>query len=166
MGWDFTKGATKQDIVERRTQDSGHYKCLAHRLVGRNLWTVWETLNEPETKRFIGLDLLDKDRNFGWGYKDMTEAMHPYYYDCPEEFLQMVPPVCPEWRTKVATHHARIKQKKDFKANLRPGDRILLSTGMEVTIKTIGRSMTCEHKGMLYRLQPKALEGAKILAKA
>ena len=48
-------------------------------------------------------------------YKDMTESMHPYFYDCPLAFLEAAPEVCAEWREKVRAFHAA--KARTFKAD-------------------------------------------------
>jgi hypothetical protein len=124
MGWDFTRGASKKDIVNRliapvKRHRAGEWsnarqqwveldydvetKTLAHKVVSNTLWSVVETKRhrQPvEVERIIACFLLERG-GIGWGYKDMCEAMHPYYYDCPLEFLDMVPVACEEWRAIV-----------------------------------------------------------------
>jgi hypothetical protein len=73
------------------------------------LWRVMrrEKAN-GEVTTFIGCDLLEPPGwGGGWGYKDMTESMHPYYYSCPLEYLAMAPAACPAWREKVYEHHGK-----------------------------------------------------------
>jgi len=62
----------------------------------------------------IYLALLRNPGGEGWGYKDMTEQMGPYYYSVPLSFLDAVPlselgdaPGCAEeWRDKVRENAA------------------------------------------------------------
>jgi hypothetical protein len=80
MGWLFCK-PSKEALVEHLL-DPNQYsnaKIVEHSLRGNRLWAQFET---HEGKRLIGLFLLGKS-NGRWGYKDMDETMHPYYYDCP-----------------------------------------------------------------------------------
>jgi hypothetical protein len=114
MGWSFRRGASKQTIIDdllapwdfmaqagdekwtgkaagTRTQSV----VLAFRCVGNSLWTVRETTitppgGEAKTHKWIGLSLLEPD-SYGWGHKEMDEAMGPYDWTCPVEFLDMVP---------------------------------------------------------------------------
>jgi hypothetical protein len=126
MAWDFTPGATKKDIVTRLTKGwkrqqhkpwsaspdfvPHDWQCvtLKHKVIGGVLWTVDEvTRFKPEGKqreRTIGCHLLERGYG-GWGFKVMCEAMHPYYYTCPLEYLDLVPVACPEWREKVRLYH-------------------------------------------------------------
>lgn len=121
MGWLFNTKDTRKQLLERRsrnwenTKDGRHIKatCLAHCFKGvfaGTFWTVWEhaiTVNGvTETSRHIGCDLIRFDRDGGWGYKDMDESMHPYYYSCPLKYLDMVPVACEKWREGVRKYHA------------------------------------------------------------
>lgn len=83
---------------------------LAYRCVGNSLWYVRETTTtKPDgtvtTEKWIGLSLLDKDGSYGWGHKDMEEAMGPYDDTCPVEFLDMAPQpdgeFCAKWRDAI-----------------------------------------------------------------
>ncbi|MDI6824635.1 MAG: hypothetical protein QME87_09820 [Bacillota bacterium] len=57
---------------------------------------------------------------FNFGYKDMGEEMHPYYYNCPERILKMLTPTdnksALEWRRKcwenLRARQARPKLRK------------------------------------------------------
>jgi hypothetical protein len=89
MGWDFTQGATKSDIVEQiltlGADDGRQVSPIAHKVVGKNLWVVWQDGEE----RVLVLYLLDRHAGFGWGYKTITEAMGPYETNVPAEFLAL-----------------------------------------------------------------------------
>ncbi len=133
MGWLFTRGSTRKDLIERRTrswvapgpQDTTvTTTCLAHCYRGGAfsgvLWAVWErtytrngeVVNSPE--RWITCDLLKYQRGFGWGYKDVEESMHPFYYSCPLRYLDLVPIEtyggCGEWREGVRRYHQRQRE--------------------------------------------------------
>ena len=110
MGWLFTRGSTRRGLIaeraanwERTAEDGMLVKCtcLAHCYRGGVysgvLWAVWErtfTKDGQEvrpTERWITCDLLRYRKDDGWGYKDMDESMHPYFYSCPLGYLKMVP---------------------------------------------------------------------------
>jgi hypothetical protein len=138
MGWLFKSGSTRRDLIEERTQSwerqSGDMlvksTCLAHCYRGNVfsgvLWSVWErtfTKDDAEvqpTERWIQCDLLQYQRDYGWGYKDMEESMGPYYYSCPMKYLDMVPIDTyggnPEWRVEVMQHHERRRDKRKARA--------------------------------------------------
>jgi hypothetical protein len=132
MGWLFKPGSTRKGLIgERiegweRTNNESTVKstCLAHCYRGGNfrgvLWTVWERTYEKDgqqtrpTERWIACDLLEYSKaDQGWGYKDMEEAMGPYYFSCPLSYLKMVPFVTNQsWREGVQRYHARRKDKR------------------------------------------------------
>lgn len=125
MGWTFQYGQSKADLVKERMEsfcsDKGaRLTCIKHSLRGNHLWKVWERTHPTEgVTRFIGLDLLQKN-NGEWGYKDMSESCHPYYFDCPLSFLDMVPVACEAWRKGVREWHNRQAMLK----NLSHGDYV------------------------------------------
>jgi hypothetical protein len=144
MGWSFTKGATKADIIaevtreqrrqpafewsnaEQRSVPCGYdftHKTLHKAVKGNVLWTVEELVRykEPvESAKFIGCYLLKVSKGEA-GYKPMDEAMHPYYYSCPLGYLDMVPEANSAWREKVLEYHAG-RQRKAEEPTARPQD--------------------------------------------
>ena len=131
MGWLFTRNQTRKELVaenthswERTKEDGTHLKAVALKHCYRGnffsgvLWTVWEYTYTnldgtiKEVKRWIGCDLCRYQKNYGWGYKDMSESAHPFYYSCPLGYLNMVPVVCEEWRKGVREYHAKALEKR------------------------------------------------------
>jgi hypothetical protein len=131
MGWLFTRGSTRKDLIEERSKDwertSGEVQvkttCLAHCYRGGNfsdvLWAVWERTfigGEQRTERWITCDLLRYQKDYGWGYKDMDESMFPYYFSCPLGYLDKVPLEQygghAEWREGVRRYHAQQAEKR------------------------------------------------------
>jgi hypothetical protein len=101
-------------------------KCLAHCYRGNTysgvLWAVWERriikdgVQVRPVERWITCDLLRYQRDYGWGYKDMDESAHPYYYSCPLKYLGMVPidqyGGNKDWREGVRANHARKAERR------------------------------------------------------
>jgi hypothetical protein len=135
MGWLFIPGSTRGDLITDRTRDwqrasnemQVETRCLAHCFRGGRfsgvLWSVWErTFNSEERSvepkhRWIQCDLLQYSKSDeGWGYKDMEESMHPYFYSCPLGYLKLVPISeyggNQEWRGGVQAYHQRLKEKR------------------------------------------------------
>ncbi len=107
MGWlisrDFTKKEQVADLIKGwDIGDTGRSQiCLGHSVRGNVLYAVFQTQidGEPSSDAYIAIFLLRKDRGYGWGYKDMTEACGPYKYDCPEKLFKLAPVVTnPDWR--------------------------------------------------------------------
>ena len=134
MGWLFNAGWTRRDLIAERSKDWEHQrqdgllvrsKCLAHCYRGGVfsgvLWSVWERTfqkdgqpTEPE-QRWISCDLLRCEAG-EWGYKDMEESMHHYFYSCPLGYLDLVPiekySGHAEWRELVRQYHAWQREKR------------------------------------------------------
>jgi hypothetical protein len=130
MGWYYTE-TTKKQLIESRIKPweniRGDLKvnsqCIAHCYRGNRfsgvLYMVLEhtrtnivTGEVKMTDRWIEVDLLRYHSGM-WGYKDMEESMHPYYYSCPLSYLAMVPNVTSEeWRAGVQKYHARSLEKR------------------------------------------------------
>lgn len=161
MGWLFTSGQTRSQLIQRLTkpwtnQEKGiDAQCLEHCAVGNVLWTVWEHRHrDGSVKRYVGCDLMAPQRGYGWGYKDMCESMHPYYYSCPLRYIDLVAPACEAWRAKVREYHA----KRDLARRLAVGQTVKLAHCKvpEVTIVSL-RPLVGEHGGRRYRIPRKFL---------
>lgn len=98
MGWSFTRGTSKEDIVQELLRQ---YPPVDYALCVNTLWAV----AEYREQRFIACFLLESGGD-GWGYKAMEEAMNPYYYDCPLRLLELAPVASEEWRRKVCEYNA------------------------------------------------------------
>ena len=134
MGWLFPYGASRKTLIAERIQnwerttDTGVLittNCIAHCYRGGVfsgiLWSVWERTfkkdgadTEPP-QRWIQCDLL-RCHQGDWGYKDMEECMHPYFYSCPLGYLKLVPIEQfgghEEWRQGVRRYHAQQAEKR------------------------------------------------------
>lgn len=133
MGWDFTQGASKSDIIRQCTDgwESDHIKSVTLKscIRGNVLWTVRELTHKKDGSkdRFIGCDLLGKDKGYGWGKKSLEESMGPTDHNCPLSYFDMVP--CPKgpyaalWREEVRKYHER----RSFK--IKVGDILVLKSG-------------------------------------
>lgn len=135
MGWLFTAGSTRRNLIAERarawTTEGAEgmtvtSTCLAHCYRGGAfsgvLWAVWKrTFTKDDqpvrpVERWITCDLLRYQKDYGWGYKDMDESMHPYFYSCPLKYLEMVPidqyGGNAEWREGIRAFHARKREKR------------------------------------------------------
>ena len=135
MGWDYLKGQNKKSLVAMLTKPGYLAKeVVAHEVINTapgkaELWLVLET---EKAGRLIALCLLESQKGYGWGYKDMVESMGPYTYSCPVPFLDMAPETCPEWRVKVREYAIRKKQNDNVAAALRVGCTVQLIPGMKL----------------------------------
>ena len=123
MGWLYKTNSTKESLIAERlstskfligkslTPEYAKGESIAHSIRGNVLWQVRQiTYPNGTIARYISCDLLSKQDN-SWGYKDMDESVHPYYYNCPLKFLDMAPEVSADWRKGVREYHNRLKRK-------------------------------------------------------
>jgi hypothetical protein len=126
MGWlisyDLTKKEQIAELVAGWSNEKGGCRFLAHSVRGNTLYAVAQPFQRdtPERfeDRFILVCLLRKDRNMGWGYKDMAEESGPGPKDCPLKFLKMAPVACQEWRDGVLAHHENRRNRSKVKIDV------------------------------------------------
>jgi hypothetical protein len=131
MGWLFKSGYSRRDLIDHLTKSETWVQedgltvtrtCIRHCCRGNTLWIVGEWVRSDGTsERAILCCLMQRSSDgFGWGYKDMEESMHPYYYSCPIGYLDLVPPPksgsTESWREAVRQHNAR---HQDYRRRLR-----------------------------------------------
>lgn len=104
MGWLYCE-RTRKDLIDSLVKKDG-VTVYAHCTVGNVLWTVEQGAKD----KIIGCYLMRRDPGASeacrWGYKDMDESAHPYYYTCPLSYLDMAPVFNEEWREHVRRYHA------------------------------------------------------------
>lgn len=134
MGYFFTDGATRKDIIaeltkpESRKQPDGTFtvsrKTLRHCTAGNVLWTVEsvkrEDMQEPRT--FIGCYILMPHKD-GWGYKPMDESVGPHYYSCPLKYLELAPTRNLVWRLCVRMYWDERNAKREAMVNTAKASR-------------------------------------------
>lgn len=126
IGWSSKEALVKHLTTQQNISVSGEVRLIDHSLVGNNLWLL---LQRGSTK-FIVLALLKYARGAGtygadWGYKDMDESMHPYYYDCPERLLKQSNcdnPTSIGWRAQCRKWRAERNARLSSLKKLKPGD--------------------------------------------
>jgi hypothetical protein len=117
---------------------------------GRRLWVAIE----KGTESYIFLFLIDKQRAYGYGYKDMTEGMGPSYHDCPLRLLDATKGESGEysqaWRNRVRKYHADRHQK----AKTQIGDKVTVYGKAFQIVDKIRRSFIAikEETGQRFRL--------------
>lgn len=143
MGWTIgycDRASVIKDLTAPWVTPSGYRGCILKKCFrGNVLWKVVEIVppsdSEGPPRRYIGCDLL---RRFGpgdWGYTDMDEGMHPYYYTCPLSYLGLVTKANAlansyneAWRVIVREEHLRTKVRRLERTRLRA-----ISRGMEIS---------------------------------
>lgn len=161
MGWYFTHGATRGDIIEELTHeqrtDERVFRTLRKCFRGNTMYTLHEGGKHGETKKWIGVYLLQRS-DVGWGYKDMDESMHPYYYDCPVSYLDAADEPTTEnaekWREVVRRKAAERARKKP-----KVGETWSLRGCCIETMRVVSlRPLQGAHKGVIYRFKRNHLD--------
>ena len=157
MGWYYTNDGSRADVIAELTEDNSKegkvYRTLRKCFRGNVMYALHETGPIGETKKWIGVYLLQKGtRDYpGWGYKPMDETMEPYYYDCPVSYLDAADEPMGDgakrWREVVREKAAR-------RASIKPkaGESWRLRSGKEVRIKSV-RPLHGWIGGTLYRIK-------------
>lgn len=153
MGWLFSQGSTKSDVIQKliksEENEARRWETLTHSTRGNVLWAVVELTykEEQRSKRFIACYLLRSDKGYGWGYKDMEESMGPNYYSCPLKYLEMVPEANAAWREAVREHHRQRNRKVSV------GQRIgLINASIPWVVVTSIKPLLGIYNGQCYRV--------------
>lgn len=165
MGWLSYNNTSKKQVVENIKADYG--SSMEWSLVGNNLWGLYTVTQKdvdfnPKNELGQKVILLFKieyfKHNNGYGYKNMCEADHPYYYNCPLKFLKQAKVECQEWRDNVVKFHENARKSRKVVANLKIGDIVKLSEKYKVKEVRIvstnplrGASTT---SGYVYKITP------------
>lgn len=120
MGWTYYnathyKNGKIDRLAECRAEFSRHpdwATIVKDALVGTTYYAAMKTTKTGETWALVVLTSI-RDKEFG--YKDMSEDMEPYYYDCPKTILDRLSPTdnigALEWRKKC---NDQILKRKEF----------------------------------------------------
>lgn len=91
MGWYYTDGATRRDIIDELTKEqvteTTVFRTLRKCFRGNTMYALHESGPPagPLTK-WISVYLLQRHKD-SWGYKPLPEDALPYYFDCPLSYL-------------------------------------------------------------------------------
>lgn len=93
MGWTYPYGASRRQIIAELTpaevlrENGSRFRTLRHCCRGNVLYALHESVAPDGTStRWIGVSLMQRYGD-SWGYKDLSENEHPYYYNCPVSYL-------------------------------------------------------------------------------
>lgn len=163
MGWYFC--AISKDALVRYIEDDlatvSDAEIIGKSLRGQRLWVAMRRGEQ----RFILLYLLKSSAGgdwYKWGYKDMDETMHPYYYDCPLRLLDATKPDGEEseWRKAVRAYHAKRKtvpKPEKHKVVTYGGERYRLNYPIA---PRRGWDVTRVRDGMTFRMNAKQVSAA------
>ena len=135
MGWLFTCGSTRKDLIAERAANLGANRRGRHAgqvhlsrpllswwpiqrrvvgSVGEDFHQGWS--NRPADRTLDHLRPVAIPENYGWGYKDMDESDAPLFLLLPLGLLEMVPidqfGGNTEWREGVRKYHAQQAEKR------------------------------------------------------
>lgn len=122
---------------------------------GKVLWSVVEITDKQahRSKRVIVCHLLARQKDCGWGYKDIDESMHPYHYSCPLSYLDMAPVANADWRAGVQAYHRCRNQRLEI------GQKVgIRGAVIPWVIITSLKPLTGQYDGRHYRV-PRRLLG-------
>lgn len=160
-----------KDVVDYRVQqckEAGKY--IKHSVInGNRLWVLAK--NYEDNKPSIFLDVIRKSGDYGYGYKDMSAVEHPYYYDCPLNFLNLTEDSgtdYEEWKRRVIERHKEKKEKKQKTSKIEMGDTIVFVEGTTVrgrevkSAKVIGlKPLLVAFLGMTVKVSPRHIAEVK-----
>ena len=126
-------------LLDGKTVHYPEYKVLKSAMVGSTYYAAVQITNTVEgfskVRAAVVLTSVDSKRYFNFAYKDMSEDMGPYCYDCPIGILKLLTEtdneVALEWRAKCWEKHKK-KNSPTSKANLPVGSIIEFEWGDEV----------------------------------
>jgi hypothetical protein len=111
MGWDFCRDwRTESDVVDALTAGllgSGAAVLATGMAKEQGQRTAWFAVRTPQGVTLAIVALIEKDGRNGYGFKEMSEDMGPYYWSVPQNVWDAVkdsPTVgesSAKWRAKV-----------------------------------------------------------------
>lgn len=137
MGWTstniYTSGSKltvkdKKEFLDRTytfREETRSMRVIKSQFVGSTYYAAVEAtrynLGHEYKEVFAIVTLTQTDNNdyFNFSYKDMSEDMHPYNYDCPMSIINLLTDTTCEcalaWRENVRKYHEKKKADKWFK---------------------------------------------------
>ena len=115
MGWDFTYGATKNELIDSITGGRGviasavvietdYPGCMGRKRSCDDI--VW-TVQEHNGEKFIMCHILDEESGMGYGSCEIAEIEGPSSISCPVHLLDLAPVEHKQWRAAVKRLHKK-----------------------------------------------------------
>ena len=93
-----------------------HYpqmRVLKSAMVGKVYYGAIESIKNGVREVWAAVVITSTENNNDFGYKDMDESCHPYYYDCPKSIFELLTPTTNEsalaWRRGVLENYEKKK---------------------------------------------------------
>lgn len=115
MGWTwYVASHYKNGKVDRKAEcdayfmeslNAGHYRVEKSSMVGSVYYAAVTNLKKYDAENKTYIDIIEEEQEtfgvvfltstnmkdfYNFGYKDMTEDMMPYYFDCPKSILNLL----------------------------------------------------------------------------
>jgi hypothetical protein len=154
MGWTYShkdKGISVKDFFSEEFNFKKNEKVL--KVIDgfatiSEAYLAIETITRNSRKVFAVVCRIhyNSKEQFNFGYKDMDEAMGPYYYNCPERILKLFTPTTNKyaikWRKKCWEKSERTKARPKFRINdiLKFKKSVLFNNGYRIKrVKVVDR---------------------------
>lgn len=126
MGWTYQHATHyKNGKIDRHAEcdgyfmeslNAGNFNILKSCMVGTVYYAAVRGKNAPDVWAAVFLTAENNRDYFNFGYKDMSEDMGPYCYDCPKSILDLLSPTDSQsanaWREACRKRHAEKSAKK------------------------------------------------------
>lgn len=128
--------ASKEAVIAEVTEGWDDWRVIDQSVGLHKAWILW---GNDAGDRIIEVVLIQRECG-DWGYKRITETMHPFYYDCPKRILDASNCAAGQkWRDACrerVTQKAEARRKaRLLSATLKPDDRVIwTATGETVRI--------------------------------
>ena len=150
MGWDSCSNwTTKNDVVQSVLKDGD---VVEHTLRGNTLWAIHKNMSGHI---FIACHIMEKHGGC-YSVKSMSVDMHPYFYDCPLKYLDVV--ACDgnasgmAWRAKVREIASAKSAKRGALRGLTPGVQVELVAGCKFRGEVVSLATVVTAKPLVVRI--------------
>lgn len=145
MGWTyyrarFQKKQGKSWVIDRKAEVEQEFFLMPNSslelvkgaLVGSVYYAAVRKKGQTDV---YGLVILTSAKDGEFGYKDMSEFCHPFYYDCPVSILKALTPTdseqANEWRKNCLE---KLQKKKEAKKNLTSMQYLPIGTEVRIDL--------------------------------
>lgn len=166
--------AEEKKVIQELFQPEEKFEIVQMSKNG-SVWYVACRMKQVEGQPVFATIIKTSMKNGEFGYKDMDETMHPYYYGAPLSLINKLTPTdnarANEWRNKVRQRHA--EEKKLRASNVLTNGMKVNVDGMfdkyngkditELTVHDIeNRKFYWNEGGVIFTLQHKQVKQIKI----
>lgn len=154
MGWTYTDKPKGMTLKEFFTKEFQPIEILD---VGTRGWhEAYLACRARDGTVFCLICLVDYkgDRSFNFGYKDMSEDMDPYTYNCPERILNSLSPAKSDYARKWREKCRENLRKQKTLPTLHNGDLVKFKKNLRFRNGVTQDTFYVEKKGRRIRFFP------------